>query len=197
MTTRKLSSAVVDKLRDPRVNQLDGDSKSMIYEGCNLSQLCAIFKMDRRTVTEKIVEVAPCGQRSGYPIYHIREVAPYLVKPAYDVEAYLRRMNHKDLPPQLSKEFWAGLKSKQEYLRNEGELWHTTEVIRGISELFKVLRMSLLLQMDTIERESVLTPAQRKRMIELTDGALNGAADAIKDNFGETVLDAEDQDQEL
>lgn len=192
-----LDDKMLSKLRDPRINSLDADSKTMIYQGCNLSQLCAIFKMDRRTVTEKIAEVSPSDTRSGYPIYHIREVAPYLVKPAYDVEAYLRRMNHKDLPPQLSKEFWAGLKSKQEYLIKEGELWHTSEVIRTVSELFKTLRMSLLLQMDTIEREMVLTPAQRKRMLELTDGALNGLADAVVEKFGNEIVDETDQDEEL
>lgn len=192
-----LDKATRDKLRDPRINQLDADSKTMIYEGCNLTQLCAIFKMDRRTVSEKIREVAPKGQRSGYPVYAIDEVAPHLVKPAYDVEAYLRRMNHKDLPPQLSKEFWSGLKAKQEYLIREGELWHTSDVIKAVSELFKTLRMAILLQMDTIERNSVLTVDQRKAMVELTDGALNSLADAVIEKFSAKVVDEATKDEEL
>lgn len=192
-----MQKRVRDQLRDPRTNSLDADSQAMVYTGCNLSQLCVIFKMDRRTVAEKIHEVPPCDSRGGYPIYQIRDVAPYLVKPAYDVEAYLRRMNHKDLPPMLSKEFWGGLKAKQDYQLREGELWHTTDVIKAVSELLKTLRMSILLQLDTVERDTVLTPVLRKRMMDLTDGALNSTADAIIERFGEGAVLEESQDEEL
>lgn len=194
----QLSKKQIDMLRDPRTNSLDKESKTMIYEGCNLSQLCAIFKMDRRTVTEKIIDVAPAGQRSGYPIYLLSEVAPYLVKPAYDIEAYLRRMNHKDLPPMLSKEFWAGLKAKQDYQLKEGELWQTTDVILAATELYKTLRMSLMLITDTIERDTVLTEAQRKRMIQLIDGAMNGVADSVVNSFGAVINhETQAEDEEL
>lgn len=180
-------------LRDPRTNTLDGDSKTMIYDGCNLTQLCAIFKMDRRTVTEKIRDVSPTGQRSGYPIYLIHEVAPHLVKPAYDVETYLRRMNHKDLPPMLSKEFWAGLKAKQDYQLKEGDLWPTSEVIIAVTDLFKTLKMSMQLIMDSIERDTVLTHAQRSRMMSLVDGALNDLADSVAEKFGAASQNEKDE----
>lgn len=189
--------AQLKALRDPRTNQLDTHSKSMIFDGCNLSQLCSIFKMDRRTITEKIREVSPAGERSGYAVYHIHEVAPYIVKPMYDVETYLKRMNHKDLPPHLTKEFWAALRTKQEYELKEGMLWRTDDVVLAVSELLKTLKMSMQLVRDTIERDTVLTETQSKRITSLMDGAMSEMADAVYERFNVESDDEEEDSDEL
>ncbi|QHJ72788.1 putative terminase small subunit [Proteus phage P16-2532] len=103
-----------------RSNQLDRESESMIFDGVNITQIAKIFNMERRDVTPKIREVPPCGERGGYPIYKLNEVAPYLVKPLYDVETYIKRMHPNELPKMLSKEFWNGMKAKQDYELREG-----------------------------------------------------------------------------
>lgn len=185
--TKRQQSALTKKgatVRAPRSTTLDKESHAMMLDGCNLSQLCKVFAMDRRTLEDKIREVSPNGARGGYPIYLIREVAPYVVKPAYDIETYLRRMNHKDLPPMLSKEYWNGLKAKQDYQLKEGELWPTEDVIKTMSEMLKTLKMSWLLTRDSIERDTVLTKPQRDRMAQLMDAALEQAADSLQEKFG-------------
>jgi hypothetical protein len=67
--------------------QLDEESHAMLYQGISLSQATTIFAMDLRDIKGKITgKVKPCGERRQNPIYQIRDLAPYLVKPAYDIE---------------------------------------------------------------------------------------------------------------
>ncbi len=191
----KQQRAAATSARAARTNTLDKESHAMILDGCNQTQLCKIFAIDRRNLEDKIRDVAPSGTRGGYPIFRIKDVAPHVVKPIYDVETYIRKMNHKDLPPALSREYWTGLRAKQEYELREKELWHTTDVIIKVGELMQALKMSWMLTRDSIERDTVLTPEQRERMIELMDDALNRAADQIKEQF--TPREDDDDSSEL
>lgn len=168
-----------------RSNQMDEDTQAMLFDGCNLTQLAKIFRMERRDLSPKLREVTPCGNRGGYPIYYIHEVAPHVVKPIYDIEQYIMRMNHNDLPKMVSKEFWNGLKAKQDYQLRAGELWPTEEVVSVMSEAFKQIRMSLLLMPDALDRESTLTHQQQDRLRKMIDGALNDLADGLINRFTE------------
>lgn len=182
--------------RQRRSNQGDEASEAMIFEGCTQSQLCKVFRMDRRTVADKIAEspVRPCGTRSGYPIYHIHEVAPYLVKPLYDVETYIKKMHHNDLPPLLSKEFWNGKKARQEYELRNGDLWRTDQIFQSVGEVFKDLRMGILLFRDTVERETLMTRAQREKLTAMTDGLLHNLADSLQEKFNGGKATEEEDD---
>ncbi|QVW27899.1 putative terminase small subunit [Aeromonas phage BUCT552] len=185
-------------VRGPRSNQLDNASSAMVLEGCTQSQLCKVFRMDRRTLADKLAEanVSPCGNRSGHAIYYIHEVAPYLVKPLYDVETYIKKMHHNDLPKHLTKEFWAGLKSKQDYELRAGMLWSTDDIFERVGEAFKTIRMSILLFRDAVERDTVMTDEQQRKITQMTDGLLNEMADRLQEVFGERHGE-EEEDEEL
>lgn len=166
-----------------RSNAPDADTEAMIFQGCNITQIAKLFRMERRDVTPKIMDVPPIGERGGYPIYAVHEVAPYLIKPLYDVETYLRRMNFKDLPKELSKEFWAGQRAKQDFDIKAGNLWETEQVVEHFGEAVKLLRMSMLLIPDTLARQAGLTEAQRNVVQSSVDGMLNDLAVALIDKF--------------
>lgn len=170
-------------LRQRRSNQNDESTEAMLFQGANITQIAKLFRMERRDVTPKIMDVAPCGQRGGYPIYFIHEVAPHLVRPIYDVETYLKRMHPNDLPKTLTKEFWAGMKGKMDYELARGDLWETDRVLEHCSEAFKMLRMALLLAGDTVEREITFTTEQREKLRVIIDGALNDCADRLLSGF--------------
>lgn len=169
----------------PGKPSLDDESKAAIYNGMNLSQLCALFKMDNRTVLGKIQAggVKPSGTRNQTDIYYVHEVAPYLVKPAYDIEAYIKRMHHSELPKHLTKEFWAGLKSKQDYEERAGMLWRTEKVVQEVGELFKLVKMSALLMVDAVERTTELSERQRDIIKGLTHGMLDEIRGRVEENF--------------
>lgn len=162
---------------------LDAESRAMLYEGCNLSQLGILFRMDHRPLVEKLHGVEPSGRRGNAVTYMVHEVAPYLVKPMYDIETYIKRMHHNDLPKLLTKEFWAGQRSKQEYLLKEGDLWPTAKVVQEVGELFKLIKMQARLAIDAVERQSELTPRQRAIVKGLMDGLLRDLHQAVSEKF--------------
>lgn len=163
--------------------QMDAEGKSMLYEGLNLSQLGIAFRMDHRVLTEKLNSLPPTGLRNGAATWRIHEAAPHLVKPLYDIESYIKRMHHNDLPKHLTKEFWAGLKSKQDYELKAGDLWPTAKVVQEVGELMKMVKMSILLMGDTVERSTELSEKQRAILKGLTDGMLKELHRAVIEKF--------------
>lgn len=175
---------------------LDQESQAAIYEGLNLSQMEKAFRMDHRNLVEKLKDCPPSGSRGGVPVWRIHEAAPHLVKPLYDVEAYIKRMNHTDLPKHLTKEFWAGLKSKQDYELRAGDLWPTSKVVESVGELMKLVRMTALLTVDTLERQVELTDKQRSIVKNLMDGMLIELHKAIQEKFADTTPDGEETEDD-
>lgn len=172
-----------------RTASLDNESKAMLYEGLNLSQLSVAFRMDHRVLVEKLHGVDPSGYRGKAAIYKINEVAPHLVKPAYDIEAYIKRMHHNDLPKMLTKEFWNGQRARQEFELKAGQLWHTAQVIEKVSELYKLVAMSARLATDNIERTTDLTDRQREAVNSIMRGMLEDLQRKVIENFKEPTTD--------
>lgn len=153
-----------------RAFNLDPESQAMLYNGLNTSQLAIAFKMSPGTVTSKLATVphdmiAQTGQK--VPLWKIHTAAPYLMKPAYDIENYIKKMSHNELPPMLTKEFWAAKVSRQNFELRAGQLWRTSEVIEKVGEIFKLVSMTAKLAADNIERNTVLTDQQRKAVNQI------------------------------
>lgn len=171
--------------RGPNTN-IDPETDALIFQGASMAQICQIFSMDARDVKPKIHgKVEPCGTRRGHPIYQLREVAPYLVSPPYDIDEFIQKMTIADLPAILRKEFWAGLRSRQLYEKEAAELWPTSKVVDVVSELFKTLRMSLLLTRERVEKECELTERQRSIIVNIIDTGLEDAYDKTIAKFSE------------
>ncbi len=164
---------------------IDEESRLMIFQGCNTTQLCTIFRTDPRTLMRKLFEnnVRPCGVRNGSDIYHIADVAPYIVKPHQGIEEAILKMSHHDLPKDLTKEFWAGQRSKQDFLEKAGRLWPTEKVVERVSELLKLVKMSTLLMNDAVERQTELTEQQRSIIKSLTRGMLEDLMKRVEEQF--------------
>lgn len=153
-------------------NTLDKEGASILYEGANISQLCVLFRIDDRTLREKMHGMAPVGKRNNAMIYSVAEVAKLMGKMTEEqVDTAIRRLNHADLPKALTKEYWAGQRSRQEYELKAGDLWPTAKVVSEVGEMVKALKMELDLLTDAIERQSEMTPRQRDIANSLIDGA--------------------------
>lgn len=163
----------------------DEETGIALYHGLSLSQMSKLFEMERRDLVEKIEKagIKSCGKNGPWDLYKLKEVMPAVVKPTYDVEAYIRRMNPSDLPKTLSKEFWAALRSKQEYEFRAGNLWETEKVVREVGELFKLVKMSVLLMTDQVERQVELTEEQRNIIKRSMDGMLIDLHRTIVEKF--------------
>lgn len=169
-----------DKVR----GRLDAGSESILFEGANMSELSILFKCDHRVLKEKMHGIAPCGKRGQALIYDISEVASRMGKLTEEqVDKAMRRLNHADLPKQLTKEYWAGKRSKQAYEREEGDLWPTARVVSEVGEMVKSLKMELDLLTDGIERNSEMTDRQREVAKQLVNGAKTNMLKRLKERF--------------
>lgn len=164
---------------------VDESSKGIIYEGATLSQLCELFSMDFRTLTRRLrrSDVKPCGKRNSYDIYHVRDVAPWVLPPKMDIEEYIKNMHPNDLPKMLTKEYWAGLTSRQAYLRKEGELWSTDEIQAAFSEIVQILIMNSRVIEDEVDRKAELTIRQRQLVKECIDQLIDSCRDKLIAHF--------------
>lgn len=174
---------------DTDLGGTDDETKAIIYEGATIRQLAIMFRADPKVVTRKVGGLVPVGRRRGNNIYRVDEAASRLVKPGYDIERYIREMNHLDLPPLLAKEFWNAQRARQAFEEQEADLWRTEDVVRVMSEAFTTCRMSLLLMTDAVERQSSLTDAQRVTIKGLIDGALADMREKLKDRFKSYGMD--------
>lgn len=163
----------------------DEETMSAIYRGLNQSQLMRLFRVDQRTVKKAIFEsgAKPTARIFGADVYSVYELAPYLVRPVGDFESYLMKMNPEDLPKHLQKEFWAAMRSRQEWQKAAEHLWPTEKVVEHVGDLLKLIKMSALLMVDAADRQSTLSPQQRRIIKELTHGMLQDLKDRITKNF--------------
>lgn len=168
----------------------DETSKGVIFDGATLSQLCELFHMDFRTLTRRLrrSDVKPCGKRNSYDIYQVHEVAPWVLPPKMDIEEYIKNMNPQDLPKMLTKEYWAGLSSRQNYLRKEGELWSTDEIQTAFAEIVQVLTMNARVIEDEVDRKAELTPRQRQIVKESIDSLINTSREKLTKHFQERKM---------
>jgi hypothetical protein len=164
---------------NPRGRPKDGQSPigtnsdllSILHDGATWNQLALMFKMRTETVARKLRDLPPVGKRSGYFIYDIHQAARRLVKPL-DVEAVIRTMKSEDLPPDLQKNFWLGLKAKDEYLTAKGRLFPVEEIVSQFSAAAKDIRIVLQLSLDRFEKRTEVTDAQRAIFQETIDSTL-------------------------
>lgn len=162
----------------------DEESRGIIFEGCSLSQLAVIFDLDNREIARKIHGLPPCGERMGYPIYKLADAAAYLVPPnKRDIVDAIKRLRPADLPPSLTKEYWAAQKMRAEFEEEQGDLWRTGEVVELLGEVFKRMRMSILLMRDQVDRQTRLTDQQKDIIQTLGDGVLNELSQSLIEQF--------------
>lgn len=151
---------------------MDANTRAMLFEGASISQLATLFGYDNRTVAKRIFGLKPSGKRRGHPVYAVREAAAYLVDPVGDIEAHIKKMNHRDLPPLLLKEFWNGQMARLKFEREQGWHWPTDKVVEHYSKVFQTFRTRILLAVDLVEREAEMTERQRNACKRLLDGLM-------------------------
>lgn len=164
---------------------VDETSKGIIYDGATMSQMCELLHMDFRTLSRRMrmSDVKPCGKRNGYDIYAVHEVAPWVLPPKMDIEKFIRNMNPQDLPKMLSKEYWAGMRSRQEYMLREGDLWPTEKVQAAFSKIVQILVMNTRVIEDEVDRKEELSERQRALVKSSIDSLIATSREELMRHF--------------
>lgn len=169
-----------------RTDSADGITLGTVCTvGLSATKLALLFQMRVETVSRKLLmaKIKPANRWNGTDVYWVHEAATALIKPAYDIDTYIRQMAHTDLPPSLTKEFWAGQRTKQQVEFAAGNLWETEKVVAEVGELMKITKMSTLLMMDAVERQTELSDRQREIIKNLAHGMLEDLVKRIEEKF--------------
>lgn len=159
------------------------EEAKVIYTGATASQLATIFGMTPQEVNKRIGGRVTPSVATRPPRYAIRDAAPFLCNPVFDIEEFLKNMTPSKLPPMLQDAFWKAQNNRQEFEENQGDLWRTSRVVEVLMSVFKVIRMTALMFQDTVERQAELTPKQRQIIVELSDGLVETARKNLVEEF--------------
>jgi hypothetical protein len=130
-----------------------------IVRGASINQLAELFELDRRTVTDRLRDLKPCGTRSTFPIYKVREASALLLERYVYNDRGELVLNEKR-KQESDKDYWDGQLKKQKYEENAGDLWRTEKVVVVVSEILKLFRESVTVFIDSLEYDSGLPAAQ-------------------------------------
>jgi hypothetical protein len=162
---------------------------NFIYDGVPATTLGEIFGLDHKDVVRRLSgRVQPVPSKDKYVRYRIRDAAPYLCEMHVDPEEMLERLKKLSpakWPSALQDAFWKAQLSRQKYHKERGELWNTSRVFEAISGAFKVIRLTILMFVDTVEQRTQLTDEQRRIIQELGDGLLSTLEKSLRDEFAD------------
>lgn len=175
----KASTAKLDKHLEARRKERDEANGhpsmhlSDVHAGVTVAWLSQVFGMDPTTVKKRLADCPPLHRRKAGYVYDLKQAAAFLVKPVFDVNKYLRGMKPSELPPQLTKEYWDAALKRQTWEERAGDLWRTQKVIEILSDTFLMMKSTLQLWPEDIERSVGLTNEQRAELVRLVDQLQN------------------------
>jgi len=157
-----------DSVDEPELKSIEGRD---LLKGVSVGLLAQVFRQNNMTVRRKLAHCPEVGKwRGGAPLYDLAQAAAYLVKPKIDIQQWVKSLRPADLPPYLQSEFWEAQVKRQKWEENAGDLWRTEKVIALYADTFKLIKDTMNLWTDNIERKSGLTAEQRDTLTQLVDG---------------------------
>jgi hypothetical protein len=142
-----------------------------VIQGVSIAWLMKAFRMGRAAIEHRLAGCPTVGAgKHGIPLYDLPVAASYLVKPRMTQAEMFRSLKPADLPDKLKDSYWAAKLKQQKYERQAGDLWRTGQVLDTFAEVFKLLRTSLQLIPDAVDREKGITPEQRQIITRVVDG---------------------------
>ncbi len=137
--------------------------------GVTVYWLSQVFGIAADTVRKRLADVPPYQIHGRAPRYRIKDVAPYLVTPKVDIDQVIQNMKSTDLPPLLQKDVWDAKLKRQKWELEAGELWKTEDVIAVLSDVFSIIKSTIQLWPDTVERSVGMEEEQRQLLIQMGD----------------------------
>jgi hypothetical protein len=158
-------AATLDKLvKDRRPEDMDSaPSLDMTdtFGGVTVYWLAKVFSMDPSDVKRRLADCPPLHKRKAGYVYSLPVAARFLVKPVFDVKAYLAKMKPSELPPQLQSEFWDARLKQQKWEENAKHLWRSEDVLSVFADVFKNMKFTMQLWVDDLAEEKGITQEQR------------------------------------
>jgi hypothetical protein len=141
--------------------------KSMVEAGTHLVQrgvtvgwLASVLGIGRTTVQRKLADVAPKRiYGNNTKLYDVRSALPLFILP-HDIKGIIARMNPKDLPERLRKDYWTARKAEQAVRETARDLWRSDDVHRALGDIAKLVKDTITLWTDDVDEAVGLTSEQ-------------------------------------
>lgn len=154
--------------------QIEKTDLRVALQGVSTAWLAAAFRMDNNTVKKRLVDCPEIGKGKGNsPLFDLAQAAGYLVKPKVDIRTWIKSLRPADLPSYMQSEFWDAQNKRQKFEENAGDLWRTDKVIALYAETFKLIKDTMNMWVDNIQKHEGLTPEQRKILVSEVDALQN------------------------
>ncbi len=140
-----------------------------VLGGVTVSWLAEVFRMDPSTVKKRLKDCPPVRSRKAGYLYDIAVASQYLVKPVFDVEAYIKGMKPSELPLHLQDQYWSALIKRQKWEEKAGNLWDTGRVIDVFSEFSIGIKSEIQMWVIGIDRKIGLDNSQKKELVDYCD----------------------------
>jgi len=141
--------------------------------GVTVTFLMEVFGMDRRDVNRRLKDCPVMGSRhkdTKRNLYDLATAAQYLVKPVFNPEEYLKTMRPSELPAHLQDSFWSAMNKRQKWEENAAELWRTEDVMVLFGEVFLLIKGTMQLWAENMQRSTGLGAEQKKFLQASVDG---------------------------
>lgn len=183
-----MSKDLLNKLKKRKVgsrSSYKNRAKVMeVVQGVNMSWLGAVFDLGENKLRRRLEGVKPIRVEGEIPYYSLKEVAPLLGGITEDrILNILESVKPADLPTKIQKAFWDALRTRQTYMKEAGDLWHTEDVKDVILETFILIRSSMNLWLTELERKTEVSNEQQKLLQDLVARLLDEISDQIRGNF--------------
>ena len=152
---------------------LDGLDLGLVAGGVSAAWLGHVFGHDKNTIKKKLAKCPVAGKNRNTPLYLIKDAAAWLVPPKVDVMTYIKSLPPTDLPPRINAAYWSAMEARQRVLLRAGELWQTEDVISVFGEAMLMIKDTVTLWVDEMDRVDGLTDKQRAMLERMSDGLLS------------------------
>jgi hypothetical protein len=177
---------VLAKLTSSRRGEEEPEATGMLVEdvkrGVSVSWLAQVFNMDPKTVKARLADCPPLHRRKAGYVYDLPQACQYLVKPAFDSKQFLKSLKSADLPPAFQDAFWGAALKRQKWEENAGDLWRTGRVREVFSNVFQLIKSTVQLWTDTVERQVELSKDQKNLIRTLSDSLQQQVYEALLDH---------------
>lgn len=145
-----------------------------VLGGVTVQFLSEVFRMDRRDINWKLRECPVMGgvrhRDSQTNLYDLATAAQYLVKPKFDPAEYLKTMRASELPTHLQDQFWSAMNKRQKWEENAEQLWRTERVMEVFGVVFQLIKSTMQLWAENMQRAEGLRPEQKRFLQAQVDG---------------------------
>lgn len=102
----------------------------------SMNFLAEVFDMDPATVRKRLTRCPKLGQAGGNrPVYDFKTACQFILPPKMTADEFIRTLHHAKLPPEVNKTFWQAQRERMRYMRDAGDLWHTTDLLNVLGQV--------------------------------------------------------------